>query len=209
MEPFATLTVDRGDRPQLLEFCRHQIDRFTIQPKHKIFVVDPPTSDKVDLVMRMRKGITAAKNFGIDLVFVIESDDYYAPDHIERLYNDLPVNFWGASRTIYYNVFNKSYTTHNHPTHSSLFCTAFRISALENFIWPSDNTIFLDIDLWRHAIKRNSYWLDANPIGVGIKHGIGKCAGNGHKHTYENIDTSGEYLKSLVDKEAYAFYRSL
>lgn len=208
MEPFCTLTVDRGDRGQFLDFCRHQIDRFVRQPKHKIFVTEPPTSDKVDLTKRIKMGIQAAKGLGIDIIYIVESDDWYDKHYIGRHWigdND----FIGSSKTVYYHIFNKSYTVHSHPNHSSLFCTAFRISALENFIWPPDDTVFLDIDLWRHAIKGGNYILRDEPIGVGIKHGIGKCAGNGHRAHYQDVDKDGSILRGLVDREAYAFYQSL
>lgn len=208
LEPFATLTVDRGDRPQFLDFCRHQIDRFVRQPKHKIFVTEPPTDDRCDLTKRIKMGITAAQNLGIDIIYVIESDDYYGKHYIGTHWIG-DKDFIGSEKTIYYHIFNKSYTVHSHKNHSSLFCTAFRISALKDFIWPADDTAFLDLNIWRHAMKKGNYALKSEPVGVGIKHGIGKCAGAGHKHQYPDVDTDNSLLKSLVDKEAYAFYRSL
>jgi hypothetical protein len=162
----------------------------------------------VDLTLRIRKGITAIKNLGIDIVYVIEDDDYYGKHYIGTHWIG-KYDFIGSSKSLYYNLRNKSYTTHSHPNHSSLYCTAFRISALENFKWPHDETVFLDIDLWRHAIKGGKYYLRDTPIGVGIKHGIGKCAGVGHRAHYQDVDKDGSVLQSLVDKEAYAFYRSL
>lgn len=208
MEPFATLTVDRGDREPLLSFCRHQIDRFVRQPKHKIFVTEPPTTDRVDLVPRIKKGITVAKGLGIDIIYIIESDDNY-PKHYIGTHWIGSYDFIGSTKSIYYNIRNKSYAVHSHPKHSSLYCTAFRISALEGFVWPDDSEPFLDISLWRHAIKRGNYHLTDEPRGVGIKHGIGKCAGNGHKAHYQDVDKDDEMLKKLVDREAYAFYKSL
>lgn len=206
MEPFATLTTSRGDRPQFLSFCKHQISRFTIQPKHQIFVTEPPLNDKVDLISRVKMGITAAKGLGIDIIYIIEDDDAYSADYIERHWIGA-FAFIGSTKSIYYNIKNKTYTTHQHQ-HSSLFCTAFRISALEGFRWPPDDEPFLDIPLWRHA-KNWPHYLNPEPVAVGIKHGIGKCAGNGHKHVYQDIDKDSSYLRSLVDREAYAFYRSL
>lgn len=208
MEPFATLTVDRGDRPQLLDFCRHQIDRFVREPAHKIFVTEAPLNDKVDLTRRIKMGIQAAKNFGIDIIYIVESDDFYGKHYIGTHWIG-GYDFIGSTKSIYYNIRNKSYAVHSHPNHSSLYCTAFRISALEGFNWPPDDTVFLDIDLWRHAIKRGNYLLTDEPRGVGIKHGIGKCAGNGHRAHYPDVDNDGEILRGLVDREAYAFYKSL
>ena len=82
MEPFATLTVDRGDRPQFFDFCMHQISRFTLQPKHSIIVNEPPTSEAIDITKRIKMGITAAKGLGIDIIYIVESDDFYKADLI-------------------------------------------------------------------------------------------------------------------------------
>ena len=207
-EPFCTLTVDRGDRPQFFDFCMHQISRFTIQPKHTIIVNEPPTSNAVDLTIRMRKGITAAKNLGMDIVYVIESDDYYPKDYIEKMWigsND----FIGSEKTLYYSLQNKTYNEFYHQGRSSLFCTAFRISALEGFKWPPDDTIFLDLFFWRYAQHRKSI-LTPISIGVGIKHGVGKRAGSGHNMTMPHKDSADmSFLRSKVDSEAMTFYRSL
>lgn len=209
MEPFATLTVDRGDRPQFFNFCRHQIDKLTIQPKHSIFIADPPSTIEPDITLRMRKGIVAARNLGIDIVYVMESDDNYPDDYIERMWigqND----FIGCSKSLYYNLKNKTYQEFSHPKRSSLFCTAFRISALDRFLWPPDDTIFLDLYLWKYAHTKGmkAVLLDES-IGVGIKHGIGKTAGAGHRMVMPNVDTNGAFLKLKVGQEAYAFYQTL
>lgn len=210
MEPFATLTVDRGDRPQFFDFCMHQISRFTTQPKHTIIVNEPPTSNATDLTKRMRMGIVAARNLGIDLVYVIESDDYYPKDYIEKLHTGVKYDFIGSQKSLYYNLQNKTYNTFDHPNRSSLFCTAFRISALEKFVWPPDDTIFLDLILWKHAMDGGNTLLFDDPKSIGIKHGIGKRAGSGHRMEMPHKDSMDmSFLRSKVDQEAYAFYRSL
>lgn len=209
MEPFATLTVSRGDRPQFLEFCKEQITNFTIQPKHSIFVTEPPTSEECDITVRMRKGIVAARNLGIDIVYVIEDDDAYDADYIEKNWIG-GYEFIGASKTLYYNLKNSTHQVFDHPKRSSLFCTAFRISALDKFVWPSDDTIFLDLVLWQYAFReKKNVFLHEEPIGVGIKHAIGKTAGIGHRIVMKNKDTRREYLKSIVSPEAFRFYSNL
>lgn len=211
MEPFATLTVDRGDRPQFFDFCMHQISRFTVQPKHTIIVNEPPTSEAIDITKRMKMGITAAKGLGIDIVYIIESDDYYSASYIEEMWIG-DQDFIGCSKSLYYNLQNKTYNEFPHPNRSSLFCTAFRISALENFPWPPENTTFLDLILWQYANRypQKKILLLDRSIGVGIKHGIGKRAGTGHRLTMPHKDSADmNFLKSKVDGEAMIFYRSL
>jgi len=207
-EDFATLTIDRGDRPQLFAFCEHQLDKLSPAPKHKIFVTEPPTSNSPDIIKRMKMGITAAKNLGIDILYVVESDDFYPPDFVNQMWIGTH-DFIGSSKTLYYHIGNKTYEQLDHPGRSSLFCTAFRISALDKFEWPAEDTVFLDIDLWKYAVKRGNYKLLDEPIGVGIKHGIGKTGGSGHRRVFAQNDENNAFLKSKVDREAYAFYMSL
>jgi hypothetical protein len=209
MEAFATITTTRGDRSQFLENCKKQINRFTIQPKHVIIVDEEPKSNAVDLTRRLKMGITAAKGLGIDIVYVVEDDDFYPKDYIEKMWiggND----FIGCSKTLYYNIQNRTYNEFTHPGRSSLFCTGFRISALEGFDWPPDDTIFLDIILWKYAMKRGNVHLQDSSIGVGIKHGIGKRAGSGHRMEMPHKDSADmSFLRSKVDSEAFEFYKTL
>lgn len=207
MEPFATLTCSRGDRPQFLQFCRRQIERFTIQPKHSIFVEEPPKDKEPDLTKRIRMGIVAARNLGIDIIYIIEDDDYYPPDYIEQHWIG-SFAFLGRSKSLYYNIRNKTYAELPHPKRSSLYNTAFRISALQKFAWPEDNTIFLDLHLWKHA-QQWPHLLMNEVLGVGIKHGTGLTAGIGHKIVMPNKDADSSFLRSKVDSEAFKFYQSL
>lgn len=209
LEPFATLTCSRGDRPQFFDFCMHQITRLTMQPKHTVIVNEPPKSNAADITLRIRKGLTAIKNLGIDIVYIIEDDDLYPKDYIEQQWIGTH-DFIGRSKSLYYNLQNRTYNEFTHPGRSSLFCTGFRISALKDFDWPPDETVFLDILLWKHAIKKGNYNLIDKSIGVGIKHGVGKTAGIGHRLLMPLSDSKDmSFLKSKVDQDAMTFYKSL
>lgn len=208
-EPFATITATRGDRPKFFNFCLHQIARFDPAPSEYFIIDHPPLNDQVDLTLRVRLGITAAKAKGIDLVYIVEDDDNYAKDYFAKMAMPDDCDFIGCSKSLYYNIRNRTYNTFNHPNRSSLFCTGFRISALDRFSWPPDDTIFLDLILWKYAMKHR-YKLIDEPVGVGIKHGQGKTAGTGHRMEMPNQDDEEmTFLKSRVDKEAFIFYRSV
>lgn len=209
-EPFCTITTSRGDRGQLLDFCKHQLSKMTKQPQETFFIDHPPTSDKVDLTLRLRLGIAAAEAAGIDVCYVVEDDDFYTADYFERM-DMTDLDFIGSATTIYYNINQGTYQEFTHPNRSSLCFTGFRISALKRFSWPPDDTVFLDTVLWRYVVKYPGirYKLIPEAVGVGIKHGTGKTAGVGHRMKLANADSDGTYLKSVVDKEAYAFYRML
>lgn len=208
MEPFATITPDRGDRPKFYNFCVHQLSRFEPAPTDYFPIDHEPTSREPDLTLRVRMGIAAAKAAGIDIVYIVESDDHYPKNYFEII--DIgDHDFIGCSKSLYYNLRNKTYAELTHEKRSSLYNTGFRISALEGFSWPPNNHVMLDLLLWKFAQKKN-YKLVDHPVGVGIKHGVGMTGGKGHKMTFANQDDAEmSFLKSKVDNEAFAFYRSL
>lgn len=206
---FCTITPDRGDRPQLMEFCKHQLTRMTIKPDKSYFIDHPPTDDRKDLIARVQRGVALARGDGFDKVYIIENDDWYPANYFERLQLN-GEDFIGCNRSLYYNINNRTYEYLHHPNHSSLYCTAFRISALNGFNWPEPQAIFLDLRLWRHAKRQNKKMhLHHDPIGVSIKHNIGLVGGSGHRRELARRDPELEFLKSQVDDEAYVFYKSL
>lgn len=206
---FATITPDRGDRPELLEFCRHQIHRFTTQPARSYFIsTDPAPGGKVDIIPRVKEGIRRAANDGFDLVFIIENDDFYPRNYFDFIPD---ADFYGCRKTTYYNLLNRTWQTWSHPGRSSLFTTGFKISALEKsgFRWPADDVAGLDIRLWAHINKGGSKVNGFMAGAIGIKHGIGKTGGRGHTMKMDNHDPDLSWLKAHVDQEAYVFYKTL
>jgi len=206
----ATLTCNRGtDRPQFMEFCVNQIDRLTPYPEMVIIVQYEPKSNQADLVPRMKKGVQIAKENGIETIYVIESDDYYPHDYFQLL----PIgsyDFVGFNSTFYYNVRRRTWERTYHD-HSSLFCTAFKVAALDDFVWPADDYLWLDIALWKYARQRSNNWklFDVEPPCIGIKHGIGRVGGKGHVQNLKNADPDMNWLKGKVDNEAFQFYMNL
>lgn len=206
MTPFAIITPDRGDRPEMLSFCRKQMDGKT----H--FVIDyKPVSAAIDLVPRVIEAIRQAKEAGFDFVFIVENDDYYHTEFF-NYFEDLDnLDFVGCEVTQYYNLKNRTFQRYDHPDRSSLFCTGFRISALDRFQWPNDDYKWLDVRLWEYANRydKRIKLLKHNP-NVGIKgHGLGLCAGKGHVLQLKNSDPDLSQLKEAVSEEAFEFYKQL
>ena len=202
---FCTITPSRGDRPEFLEFCKYQLSRMTITPDKSYFIDHPPIDDRKDLISRVRKGVEAAKREGFDKVYIVEDDDLYPANYFERM--EFDTDFVGCNRSLYYNINNRTYEYLHHPYHSSLYCTGFKISALNGFQWPKPQAIFLDLKLWRFAARNNKrVTLHHDSIGVSIKHGIGLVGGSGHGRTFIRSDQDLEFLKSQTDPAAFDFY---
>ena len=201
-----TITPTRGgERKPLFEFCMKQLTEFT-GGKNNYVMNDPPTSNEPDLIPRIKKGIELARRDGFTTVRIVEDDDYYSKEYFQ----DFEEDFFGYSDTTYYNLRNGTYATFKHPGRSSLFTTAFKIKALDGFNWPKDNSVFLDLALWTFAkkTKKKIKLLKENPC-LGIKHGIGKCGGKGHRMTMRYKDNDLKFLRSRVSEEAFEFYKTL
>lgn len=206
----ATLTPSRGDRSQFLAFCKEQIERQTLVPDESYFITDPPTNGEFDLVKRIRRGYEMAKERGAERLYIWEDDDAMPSDYLQMMESSQDWDFIGYEDTLYYNIRNRTWMHQTHPKRSSLFCTGFRVSAMNDFIWPADHYLWLDIRLWEHARdKRKKVKLMSNNPCVGIKHNLGMCAGKSHKRILEHHDPTLEFLKSRVEEYQYEFYSKL
>jgi len=204
---YCTITPTRSDRPKLLDFCKHQLDRMS--EGRPSFVIDyKPRTTLPDLVPRMKIGYEMAREAGAEFVFIIEDDDAYPEDYLRTKVLDF--DFFGYNTTTYYNLRNQTYATFKHKNRSSLFCTGFRVSAMEGFRWPSPTSVFLDLEIWDYAVRKKKHIVlhDNNPC-IGIKHGIGLTGGKGHRMKMGSQDKDYRFLQSKVDVDAFEFYKSL
>lgn len=203
---FCTITPTRGDRPKLLDFCKYQLSRMTVKPEKSYFIDFKPKGKDIDLIARVREGVKKARAEGFREIFIIEDDDYYPADYFEkmRLGNN---DFIGCAVTTYYNLTDQRYQVMNHNGRSSLFMTGFRVNALDTFNWPPATAHTLDIAMWNHAQQFKMHF--TLPGAIGIKHGIGVCAGIGHWRMLKNPDEGMAWLKAHVDSTAFEFYKTL
>jgi hypothetical protein len=206
MTSFATITPTRGDRPELLEFCKHQLSRMSVKPDKSYFIDYKPESQAIDLVERVKRGVAQASFDGFEHVFIIEDDDAYPINYFES-FDIGNYSFYGSEETTYYNLRSKTYSEFTHPRRSSLFITGFHIPSLEGFNWYAPRSRFLDVSIWSHADRHPSQFVKTGAIG--IKHNLGLCAGKGHVMAGKYNDTSLEKLKACTDAEQFGFYSDL
>lgn len=204
---------DHGGRDKLIDFALEQIFRQTIKPD-AIYHIEKQQlwpSGNIDLIARLKIGCEQAKMGGMDFVFIWE-DDYYPADYIARFVPYMHLDFVGQNYTTYYHLKNRTWKLFNgsdHKYRSSLFTTGFRLSALNNWDWNSlrPDTAFVDIKLWEYARRRTKAFIDTGAIGM--KHGVGRCAGKGHIMKFQNSDPDMEWLRCKVDEKSFEFYKSL
>lgn len=220
-ENIAVVTPTRGDRKSLLNRCKYYVERQTIPVKH--FVVDDNLGlDGVDLTRRIYIGLNRAKSEGYRYVFIMEDDDWYAPDYIEtylKKLQDMKVDnifLYGIIYTDYCHlVWNKRWNIF-HKGHASLYTSMmdlnyFPIEALKTLVSYKNLTADLDWELFKTKTLCESLSFSIPVKQIGIKHGVGKAGGHGHhaQHIYNpRYGSAFDYLAQHLSEEDLNYYKS-
>jgi len=198
------LIPTRGDRPDFLKhLLTNIIPSQTRQPDEIILVDREPFTEGVDIRERITEGVHEATG---DLILIMEDDDWYSRDYIKTV-----AERWngedliGIESTLYYHIIDRRWRLMKHHGRSSLFCTGIKREAAQEFNFGMSSTPFIDIDLWR-TLEGSLYPYEG--LAIGIKHGIGKTAGNGHRSDFMNNTDPNNLLKGWVDKVSFDFYCS-
>jgi len=131
----------------------------------------------------------------IEAIFIIEDDDYYKSNYLERMMFHLSgFQATGEKNTVYYNVAFRTYFIHPNTGHSSLFQTAFTIETLPIFE-KCYNQRFIDMSFWPKLTNVNQ--------GIPGRRGIG--SGHTRLRNMPN-DIDWNYLKSLIGEEDAGLY---
>lgn len=213
MEKIGVLIPTRGNRPVFMEQCLKSIYSQFKKPDHVLAVDYLPIGKSVDITQRYRFGCEKLFNeFGCDLVFFFEDDDYYSPDYIQRLYSEWVSggrnSVYGVGYSIYYHLLTGKWFKINHPTRASMMATMVTRDVL-NIKWPADDYPYTDIEIWKQL--KGSTCMPWPPICIGIKHGIGLVGGGCHDASsghYVNTDTETKFLEEFTGL-SYPFYRDL
>lgn len=200
---------DRKDRPLFLENCLRLIKNQTLQPTIIEVINYEPESDNVDITQRYRRGYEKLRNKGLDVIALMENDEWYSPEYLEIMVNGWVKHgkpeIFGTNYTVYYHIKLFSYFTMHHLTRSSAMSTL--ITPDMDIKWCVDEQPYTDIWLWKQL--QGVTFTPPKIICLGIKHGVGKCGGMAHVdklHRYVGNDTNKDYLRSVVDNESFNFY---
>lgn len=215
----AILIPDRGDRPlflknclrmldiQIREFKKHEDAEFIIE-----IVKDEPLNDDCDITWRYRIGYNRLRNKNIDIIALIENDDWYSPEYLHTMVYEWKKSgkpdLFGTNYTIYYHIKMFKYFTMEHDDRSSAMSTLIRPDL--DFKWCVDIDPFTDLHIWKTL--KGVLFTPKNHICLGIKHGIGKCGGSSHlsrleRYIHHGIDDSKKwFLRENMDSESFKFY---
>jgi hypothetical protein len=146
----------------------------------------------------------------IEAVFMIEDDDYYRPNYLERMMSRFgSYKVLGEMNTIYYNVFYRSYFVNRNTSHVSLFQLAFRPEMIPLFK-TCYNERFIDFKFYEklHAqgfVSRGEVgFFNEGNLAIGMKGMPGRAGiGAGHGRLMNMLpDQRMDYLKSQIQDDA-------
>ena len=209
---FCVIIPDRGDRPDFLANCMRMIKAQTIQPDIIEIVSDPPENDQPDITKRYRIGYERLRNKGLDCIFLVENDDWYAPFYFEYMVlnwvkSGAP-SIFGTGYTIYYHLKLKAWHKMGHDERASAMNTLIKPDL--DFEWCKDEDPYTDQHLWK--ILKGVTIFPEILISIGMKHGIGKCGGAFHTDRFKryiNADPDMLWLKRKIDLESFNFYSQI
>jgi len=186
------------------------IDLQTVKPQ-EIRVADfPPKSDACDITRRYRLLYNSFYGQDFDVIFLIEDDDYYAPDYFEYMLTKWvehgKPDIFGTNYTIYYHLKLQAYFTMHHEDRASAMNTMIKPGL--QFDWCPDDEPYTDLHLWR--VCKGHVFHPSRHISLGIKHGIGLSGGHGHTTRLHRFDTPDNgFLQANVDETTFKFYTTL
>jgi hypothetical protein len=226
------LITPTGARPRQIELCAKWMKNQTYKGKVLWVIVDdaiPPTIDHITKDFKegwviekvfptetwnKKSGSTQARNIlkAIEVVreyketvsvFIIEDDDYYAPNYLEFMVEKLKWHrLVGERNTRYYNINIKGCRECANTTHGSLFQTAFRVCLLNAFEHCAKlNPKFIDLKFWRTVPFSHSHlFISEERLSIGIK-GMKGRDGIGAGHTPDKLFFVKAELEEFIKKE--------
>lgn len=224
-----TVVTPTGDRPEAFAMCEQYMARQSLQPALWVVLDDgevPTPHTKGQLYVRCREfagvdsltrkiehALTSVPLAG-DAVAIIEDDDWYHPEYLERMASHLGHHaLVGEGKAIYYNVRYRWWWQHPNMKHASLCQTVFTREMFPLVVQQSRmergtrNSPYLDVRLWREAVSKKVYDpLVGGSLVVGIKSMPGRAGyGNGHRplrppQAKDDHDLS--HLRALIGPDA-------
>lgn len=226
--PLITVITPTGDRPEAFALCERWMSQQTYTGPIQWIVVDdgvnPTACTMGQQYIRQRpmnhhslcRNLRAAiPHIQGECIFVVEDDDYYAPQYLSTMVGRLQrADLVGEFGAKYYYLRHKSFR-HNHQSehHSSLCRTGMTRAVLQTLErcaqgWhPS-----VDLRLWRAWRGSTFSWRDADgtqSLCVGMK-GVEGRQSRGWKPSRNAVNDAGlQTLEKWVGKDAAEIYRNM
>jgi len=237
MKQGVTVITPTGDRPEAFALCWKYMMLQTVKPDEWIVMDDGTTPCKAlpyhlacksfVKIHRTKKPnepahtlpcqlLEALPFISYDMVLIMEDDDWYSPNYIERMTKLQFSNteLWGQGQAVYYHL-NGGYYEHGNTDRASLCQTGFK-----HFLIPLVEVVckdcvrldspFVDESLWRvayvtHQVQTELFF--EPPLCVGIKGMPGrKSTRMGLEWGKYTPDPKHHKLRSLIGDDYKNYY---
>lgn len=182
-EPTVSLITPTGDRPQAFELCERWIRQQTFGGPIQWIVVDDgqaPTETTAGQTVVRRPpgdGHTLPQNLAAalphvtgDFVIMIEDDDYYPPQYLELMVQQLQAaELVGERGARYYYLPTATHRHYLEHTHSSLCRTGFRRELVPLVQQCCEGNQSIDLRLWEQFNGTVRQWASSTVGCIGIK----------------------------------------
>lgn len=203
---------DRGDRPLFLENCLRMIEAQTFKPTIIELINEPAKNTDCDITYRYRTGYDKLRNKGLDIIALMENDDFYAPTYLETMVKEWVKRgrpqLLGTDYTIYYQIELFGYMTMHHMERSSAMSTLIKPDM--DFKWCADTVAYTDMYLWDESGLVGQVFHPDKHICIGIKHNVGLCGGYAHNpkkfYRFNERDNNKDFLRAHMDEKSFEFY---
>lgn len=165
-----TVITPTGSRPEAFALCERFMKNQTVQPDQWIVIDDGPEHTNCTMGQQYIRGPKlwkptlntqrlnldeALKHVTGDYIFVVEDDDFYAPQYLEVCSKLLQyVDAVGEINTKYYHLQHGSFKQMQNFEHAALCQTGFRKSLLPMFEQAvNSGEYYIDITFWK-LLKR-------------------------------------------------------
>jgi len=233
------LITSTGSRPDQFNLCQEWMRRQTYQGIVVWIIIDdalPISTNNVNENFRQDWNIikiypkptwirgqnTQARNIeaginyletnckDVEAVFIIEDDDYYKPQYLERMMSrSVGMKVWGEINSVYYNVLYRNYFINRNISHSSLFQLAFKPEMIPLFR-SCLNHRFIDFNFYEKLhrqlfVSRGEVgFFNESNLAIGMKGMPGRAGiGAGHTRLMNMLpDPQMSYLRSQIQDDA-------
>lgn len=226
-----TVITCTGDRFDTFKLCRKWILNQTILPTQWIVIDDgksklpwahksgsdyyyrSPSSNDPKHTLLMNLAI-ALKKVTTDKVIIVEDDDWYHPQYLEKLNHwlDFDRKLIGVGKTVYYHLPSQQYKRFNNIDYTCFACTAFHSTVIPE-VMELCNTLgtpLIDMTLWKLLKNEGTIYVDEPPLYVGMKGMPGRAGQtSGHRTSCFGYikDVNFEYLQSIVGDDIAHYSR--
>lgn len=219
--PKISIITPTGGRPEAFRLCENFIQNQTVKPTEWIVVDDclprtpctmgqkyirGPRNWEPDVNTQRFNLEAALKEVTGEILFLLEDDDYFAPNYIEVFLTYLKeAHIVGLSNSRYYNLKVPGWKIMQNYAHASLSQTAIRASLYPSLMKSiNSGELYFDVHLWRQVRDSETpmLLLGNSSLGLGIKGMPGRGGITGYHRSKDfYLDSDFTVLKKWVGRD--------